>query len=579
MTSFEIAEFAFTRSEVEALTSRDVRADNWPVVYVLSDSADIYVGETLNAKMRLRQHLESNERGRLELMRLVLDDTFNKSVCLDLESYLIRLLSGDGKYQVINKNAGVVDRRYYNRDEYRRQFEEIFNHLRSRGVFDQSRTEIENSDLFKYSPFKALNADQEATVEDILTGLHDDLADGSNSTIVVEGSAGTGKTIVAVFLMKLIADIGNHSEDETDDKESETVFSDFFLSDGPELFGNLRTALVVPQQSLRTTVSQVFKRTPGLSPDMVLTPFQVGQSDQHFDLVIVDEAHRLNQRANQASGPQNTLFKNITEKLFGIDDKQRTQLDWIKAKSSHQIYLLDRGQAVRPADLPQHTLDDLMIEAGARTRTYTLSTQMRVRADEDYVGYIRRVVTGEAMAREEFADYDLRFFDDFAQMRRAIHQRNSEVGLSRLLAGYAWPWKSKNDKTGEVFDIELDGVRMRWNTALKDWINSPTSPDEMGSIHTVQGYDLNYAGVVIGPDIRFHPEQQRIVFDRSNYFDKKGMENNPTLGIKYSDEDILRFVQNAYTVLLTRGILGTYVYAVDPHLREYLSQFIPRRRT
>jgi DUF2075 family protein len=88
----------------------------------------------------------------------------------------------------------------------------------------------------------------------------------------------------------------------------------------------------------------------------------------------------------------------------------------------------------------------------------------------------------------------------------------------------------------------------------------------------VQGYDLNYAGVIIGPDLRFDPETQRIVFDRTNYFDKKGMENNPRLGIAYSDDDILRFVSNVYAVLMTRGVLGTYVYVVDPALRERLRE-------
>jgi len=98
--------------------------------------------------------------------------------------------------------------------------------------------------------------------------------------------------------------------------------------------------------------------------------------------------------------------------------------------------------------------------------------------------------------------------------------------------------------------------------------------EQVGSIHTVQGYDLNFAGVIIGPDLRFDPETQRIVFDRTNYFDKKGMENNSRLGIAYSDDDILRFVSNVYAVLMTRAVLGTYVYVVDPDLREWMRAVI-----
>ncbi|PFV12832.1 AAA family ATPase, partial [Bacillus cereus] len=83
-------------------------------------------------------------------------------------------------------------------------------------------------------------------------------------------------------------------------------------------------------------------------------------------------------------------------------------------------------------------------------------------------------------------------------MRRQILSRNGEHGLARLLAGYAWKWRSRKDRS--AFDIEIGDVHLRWNSTDKDWINRPTSVNEVGSIHTVQGYDLNYAGVIIGPD-------------------------------------------------------------------------------
>ena len=116
---------------------------------------------------------------------------------------------------------------------------------------------------------------------------------------------------------------------------------------------------------------------------------------------------------------------------------------------------------------------------------------------------------------------------------------------------------------------------MFWNRTQTDWINSPTSIDEVGSIHTVQGYDLNYAGVIIGNDLRFDPAIQKIRFSRDDYFDKKGLENNRMLGITYSDEEILEFVKNIYRVLMTRGIKGTYVYICDPELREYFKRYLP----
>jgi DUF2075 family protein len=156
-------------------------------------------------------------------------------------------------------------------------------------------------------------------------------------------------------------------------------------------------------------------------------------------------------------------------------------------------------------------------------------------------------------------------------MKAEIVKRNNEHGLARLLSGYAWEWVSRKEKNAH--DIEIEGHRLFWNRTDVDWVNSATSADEVGSIHTIQGYDLNYAGVVIGRDLRFDVDTQRIVFDRDHYFDAKGVENNRMLGISFSDEDIRQFVLNIYRVLLTRGIKGTYVYVVDDALRAHLRPF------
>ncbi|WAP51453.1 DUF2075 domain-containing protein [Arthrobacter sp. ATA002] len=474
--------------------------------------------------------------------------------------------------KVLNLNAGITDADYYDRGTYKKTFAEVFERLRSQEhLFQRTLPEIINSDLFKLSPFKALNHDQALAVEDILEGLFEDLENNRPNTVVVQGLPGTGKTVVAIYLLKLLMDIAGHDSEDPLDRES--IFSDFFTAGHAELLTSLRVGIVVPQQSLRDSISRVFSRTPGLRKNLVLTPFDVGASKEPFDLLIVDEAHRLNQRANQASGPLNKKFAEINEKLFGWDDPQRTQLDWIRHQSKTTILMLDAGQTVRPADLPAETTASLLEEALANGRLYRLSSQMRISAEQDYVGYIRAVLSDcPPPAPERFDGYDLRFFSDLGEMKREILRREKENGLSRLIAGYAWPWRSKTDK--EAFDIEIDGECLRWNSTQRDWINRIGSEQEVGSIHTVQGYDLNYAGVIIGEDIRYNPESGRIVFNRSKYFDVKGRENNTKLGITYTDDDILEYVRNIYCVLLTRGTLGTYVYVCDPALREHLEAYL-----
>jgi DUF2075 family protein len=418
--------------------------------------------------------------------------------------------------------------------------------------------------LFKLSPFKALTRDQAIAVEDILDGLFADLGTGAHTTSVVRGEPGTGKTIVAIFLMKLLADIRDYRDDEV--REGDSMFAEYFVPENRELLQGFRMGLVVPQQSLRTSIRRVFKKTPKLAPSMVLSPFDVGKASERFDLLLVDETH--GQRANQSNGALNKSFAEITARLFGHDDKTKTQLDWVVAQSDHRILMLDAEQTVRPADLPAETTARLVADAQGEHRLYPLATQLRVQAGADYVGYVRAVLRGERPDAIDLGDYDLRMFDDLGELRRELLAREAEHGLARLVAGYAWEWRSQHDKS--AYDIELDGLQLRWNTTATDWINSPTSIDEVGSIHTVQGYDLNYAGVIIGPDLRYDAASRRIVASREDYFDKKGKENNPTLGRVYTDDDLLRYIVNVYSVLLTRGIRGTYVYVVDPGLRERL---------
>ncbi|MDT0157633.1 DUF2075 domain-containing protein [Microbacterium sp. ARD32] len=568
--TFSIQRIPFDRNDVDDWALTNEPLTNWPVVYVLDGAGrnqKLYVGETTSAHKRMRQHLAGPKRHQnLTDVRVVIDERFNKSVCLDLESHLIRWFHGDGRYEILNGNDGLTDARYYDRELYRESFRDVFEELRKAGLFSRSIPQIENSDLFKLSPFKALTDDQAIAVEDIVEGLLADLQHPQNtSTLVVEGAPGTGKTIIAIFLMKLLADIRDFRSH--DDVEPDSMFAELFTPENARLLQDLRMALVIPQQSLRQSVKKVFAKTPKLDPAMVLTPFQVGESDAVFDLILIDETHRLNQRANQASGVQNKKFGLINQRLFGADDPTYTQLDWIKARSRHQLLLIDGEQTVRPHDLSPATLSAELRAAKTAHRHYPLSTQMRVRAGADYVEYIRMLLRGLPVARPDLGDYDLRFFDDLGEMRRAIRDRDREVGLSRLVAGYAWDWRSRRDPAS--FDIEIDGERMRWNSTDKDWINSPGSLDEVGSIHTVQGYDLNYAGVIIGPDLRLSPSGE-IVADRDAYRDKKGKENTGHLKDAFTDDDLLVFIRNVYGVLLTRGMLGTYVYVCDEGLREKL---------
>jgi uncharacterized protein len=570
MTDYRIDRFPFDAQAISFWAQAEQRGANWPVVYTLSNDKEIYVGESLSAVSRLNQHLSTTKQ-KLSRVQIILNERFNKSVCLDLESQLIRYLAADGKHRVLNANAGIQDANYYDRDKYQQSFNELFELMVQDGLLSKPVPEIVNSNLFKFSPFKAVTLEQAAALNGIIERIVGDLKMEGDSQLIVQGDPGTGKTIVAIYLMKLLRDIARASEDEL--LEDESIFSEFFTPELSQLFGSLKIALVVPQQALRKTLEVVFSQTPGLNKNMVLTPFEVAESQEDFDLLIVDEAHRLGQRSNQNSAMQNKKFTDLNIKLFGSDDKTKTQLDWIQLKSRHQLLLLDTAQSIRPGDLPLTTTNSLVEKAKKTDSWFHLASQMRVMGGNDYLAFVKDLFSEEGSVVKEFPGYDLRFFDSFADMRSEILRLDEEHGLSRLLAGYAWEYTTK--KHPELFDIELEGIKLRWNQTVTDWVSSPTSPQEVGSIHTIQGYDLNYAGVIIGNDIGYDPVLKKMFLRRDNYFDKKGKENNPVLGIEYSDDDVLHFVLNIYKVLLTRGIKGTFVYVCDPALREFLRGKFP----
>jgi predicted GIY-YIG superfamily endonuclease len=329
----------------------NAKFNNWPSVYTLNDSKKIYVGESGGLQARFQQHKKHAQKKTLTQANLLIEETFNKSACLDLESHLIRYFAADAQFEVLNLNSGISEADYYNRPEYKIIFDEIFDELHTKGFLKRSVPELINSLLFKYSPFKSLTPDQEIAVSDILETLVSDTGTRRKQRLVVSGDPGTGKTIVAVYLVKLLADIQQMDPREALDDNSR--FVEFFLGDNAKSLKKYKEiALLVPQQSLRETLKLVFDSTPGLNKGMVISPFDLGKSEVKYDLVVVDESHRLQVRNNQASGPNNKLFKEINIKLFGRDDPTFNQLDWITKQSRNQILFLDPIQTVFNGDLP-----------------------------------------------------------------------------------------------------------------------------------------------------------------------------------------------------------------------------------
>lgn len=570
-TTYEIKDYAFNQEALDKLATENHFESNWPVVYQINNQNEIYIGETTNLRNRMHQHYENEQKASLRngSIRVVFDETFNKSVALDLESYLIQYFSGDGKYRVLNRNDGMCDRDYYRRDDYRRTFEEIWNRLRELKIADKTIAEINNSELFKFSPYKNLNFEQLNVVTEIVQNIDDAILHNQKSLSIIDGDAGTGKTIVIMYLAKLIADLQSF-DNLNDDIDDESNFGTFFeLESINRNFKDQKIALVVPQPSLCNRIRSIFRKIDlGNTDIQIFSPIQFGKSDENFDITLVDEAHLLK------IGVTGTLGKDvhtINRKIFG-DDAIYSELDWIMAKSRNVVMVFSEQQRIRPsniryADIQRYTCEFIK-------RDYFLRTQMRSRGGKKYIDYIHDIFSNRfrPAQKESFEGFEAKLFSDISEFVGAIKQREAEVGLARMVAGFAWKWNSKKDKN--TYDIEIDDVKFRWNSTTTDWIGSKNAPEEVGSIYTVQGDDLNYVGVIIGKDLIYR--NGRLVFNRDAYADSGAMKRNQRQvanNEKISEKDLLEQVLRTYRVLLNRAVKGVYIYACDDELRDYLSNY------
>jgi len=157
--------------------------ENWPVVYIINDDNEAYVGETVNFAVRSFQHLKNPERQKLDEIRVISDDDYNKSVILDLESFLIGYMSADCKYKLQNSTMGMQSHNYYNKDFYESRFSDIWDELKKQNIVTNSISYIVNSDIFKYSPYKALTLDQYRVVDSVIETLVDSYNTGKNKVL------------------------------------------------------------------------------------------------------------------------------------------------------------------------------------------------------------------------------------------------------------------------------------------------------------------------------------------------------------------------------------------------------------
>jgi len=570
-TPTNITSYPFKKSQIEYIKQDEFANSNYPIVYIIyNDTTKIaYVGESTNAIKRMSNHLSHPEKSKLKFVYIISSLTFNKSAALDIESYLIQYLNASGDFKLLNCNEGVSSHNYYQKEKYFELFKDIWNKLQFGNIKMKNLLELENSNLFKYSPYKSLSEDQFSSVIDILEAY----SSNKYNNVFVNGSAGTGKTILAIYLIKLIVMLSNNDLEDLD-IEDEKLYNK--LLGLKSIFPNgIVIGFVIPMTSLRSTLKKVFKSIYGLHQNMVIGPSEV--INKEYDILITDEAHRLTRRAsimgyksfddvNKKLGLYHSEL--INGKKIQSAEKNGTQLDWIMKSSKYRLFFYDSEQSIKPADIRKEDFDK--IKKLKKSKEIHLVSQMRSKGGTDYIEFVNNLLYCNYSAEFEIFEnnhYELLLFTDMKEMISKLQQKENEFGLCRTISGYSWKWKSRKE---DVADVVIDEVELKWNKEenKSDWINTTNDLTEMGCIHTIQGYDLNYSAIIFGEEIDYCPIKNEIIVYKKNYHDKSGGQ-----GIK-DPKELQEYIIKIYKTIMFRGIKGTYLYVCNKNLREYFKRHI-----
>jgi DUF2075 family protein len=280
-----------------------------------------------------------------------------------------------------------------------------------------------------------------------------------------------------------------------------------------------------------------------------------------FDALIVDEAHRLNEKSG--------MYSNLGE----------NQIKEIIKAAKCSVFFIDEDQRVTIKDIgTRQEIEKWANKESAELITLELESQFRCNGSDGYLAWLDNFLGIRTTANTDLKDinYDFQVIDDPNLLRDKIRKYNSVNNRARLVAGYCWPWNSKKNKKAMDIVMPEFNFGMQWNLTEDGmlWIISPDSVEQVGCIHTCQGLEVDYIGVIIGDDLVIRNGQwvcqseKRARSDKSVHGLKKLIKENPASGNEMAE----LIIKNTYRTLMTRGMKGCLVFSSDAETRKWLSQ-------
>ena len=375
--------------------------------------------------------------------------------------------------------------------------------------------------------------DDQAVVFDMCKKIMDQcLKDMKKRIIIIQGGPGTGKSVLAVNLLREFTSKGLNASYCTKNSAPREAY---------------QKLLAKSDLKAQVNIKQLFRSPFGLC----------NATPNFYDCLIVDETHRL------------------VAKMYGDWNGKNQVMECINA-SLFTVFLIDEDQQITTKDIG--SVEEIRKWASVLGSRVTMNeetilrSQFRCNGSDQYIQLINNILQIGEPADIDVREilFDIRVFEDPNKLRDALREINKESNKARMVAGYCYDWNVKNHR-GD-YDIYLEnGFKAQWNLATdKIWAINPKSFEQVGCIHTAQGLEFDYVGVFVGKDLRYDPKTDRIITDPTQI-----SSDDNSSGIRTAHSDVAeRLIKNTYKTLLTRGQKGCFIYCEDKALAEYIRSFL-----
>ncbi|MCT2918744.1 DUF2075 domain-containing protein [Limosilactobacillus fermentum] len=567
-----IKEYPYNNQGLEELEEGESREESkiisrYPTVYVVNDKKkkkiySVYVGETNNIAKRTAQHLHDDPKSREDWRELSESKTakmyvvghqhFNKSMTLDIENQLMLYLSSVENVKALYNRRSNDQDEYYPVNEVQDIFTQIWTQLHQKNSeLFPAMDVLKDLAIFKASPFHKLTHEQLEAKNIIMERVNSSLDnDEEGQLIMVTGEAGAGKT---VLLSNLFYDLVGYKK-----------------------YGHPLNVHIMVNHDEQVKVYKEISKKLGIDVNLVGKPTSFINKGEKADVILVDEAHLLWTQGKQSYRGTN-------------------QLEDLRKLGKVVVIIYDQHQVLRSQQIVEAAqLQKMVGEALKSDNLIELKNQLRIDANESTIQWVRDLVDHQKVGKlQPDSKYEIKVFDSPKDLENDIQIKNrSDLdshyanGISRLIATFDWSFsgKSKPADGSPTWDVKIGDWRMPWNNQLKtkqkrsvsyrnlSWAERSETINEVGSTYTIQGFDLNYAGVIIGSSVKYRDGM--IVFDPKAHANKDANQKR-TLQSGEKRSFAEKLIRNELNVLLTRGVHGLYIYAVDPELREALKKAMP----